>query len=429
LNSNIYKNIWLYNIYVVDMTKLLVLGGRFAGLTAAYTAKRLLGDKIDVTLVNKTAYAAFRPGMPHVSIGVFKAEDLEVDLGTALPKKGISFIQGTVDKVDAKAKKVDYLDTSGAKQTLDYDYLVIAFGAKLGVEHLKGWDKYGNSVCEPEFATALHKKLENFKGGNIAIGSGVFYQGSLKQKGNYPDNWSAKAESACEGPVFELSIMIPAYLKKKGVMDKTHITIFSPGEEILTDIGKGSRGVVKNLYASQGFDMAWNFKLSEFREHEIVDETGKTIKADLAIVLPPYECNDAVKNSTPDLFDDGGFVLTDDHMKSIKYDNIYACGDANQITVPKLGFLAVQTAKIAMEDLANRLGVKTEIDTYNPEVVCIADNPLENMAIGVEDNTLYGGDKQVADPSSINHVKKELFTKYFMWTDGDMALEKYLGSW
>lgn len=84
------------------MTKLLVLGGRFAGLTAAYTAKRLLGDKIDVTLINNTPYAAFRPGMPHVAIGVSTAEELEVDLATALPAKGIKFILGTVTKLMLK---------------------------------------------------------------------------------------------------------------------------------------------------------------------------------------------------------------------------------------------------------------------------------------------------------------------------------------
>jgi len=411
------------------MTKLLVLGARFAGLTAAYTAKRLLGDKIDVTLINNTPYAAFRPGMPHVAIGVSTAEELEVDLATALPAKGIKFILGTVTKIDAKKNKVEYELPSKEKKEASYDYLVVAFGAKLGIEHIKGWEEYGNSVCEPQYATALHEKLENWKGGNIAIGSGVFYQGTLTPRGKYPKNWASVADSACEGPIFELSLMVPAFLKKKGLLDKTHITIFSPGEEILTDIAKESRSVVKSLFAQAGFDMVWNFKLKEIKKDEIVDESGKTIKADLAIILPPYEKNDAVANSTPDLFDDGGFIPTDEHMRSVTYPNVYACGDANQVTVPKLGFLAVQTSRIAMEDLANRLGVPTKQEEYAPEVVCIADNPLEGFAIAVNDTTFYGGDEKIAQPSPTNHIKKELFTKYFMWTNGDMALDKYLASW
>ncbi len=411
------------------MTKLLVLGGRFAGLTAAYTAKRLLGNKIDVTLINNTPYAAFRPGMPHVSIGVLRAEDLEVDLAAALPAKGIKFILGTATKIDAKKNKVEYELPNKDKKDITYDYLVVAFGAKLGVEHLKGWDEFGNSVCEPQFAIALHEKLEKFKGGNIAIGSGTFYQGTLTPRGKYPSNWASHADSACEGPIFEMSLMVPAFLKKKGVLDKTHITIFSPGEEILTDISKESRGIVKTMYSEAGFDMVWNFKLSEIKKDEIVDESGKTIKADLAIILPPYEKNDAVVNSTADLFDDGGFVPTDEHMRSIKYDNVYACGDSNQVTVPKLGYLAVQTSRIAMEDLSNRLGASTKQEEYIPEVVCIADNPLEGFAIAVNDTTFYGGDKKIAEPSPANHIKKELFTKYFMWTNGDMALDKYLASW
>ncbi|ASI13451.1 sulfide:quinone oxidoreductase [Candidatus Mancarchaeum acidiphilum] len=410
------------------MVRLLVLGGRFAGLTAAYTAKRLLGDSIDVTLINDTPYSAFRPNMLHVGIGIAKAEDYEVDLNSALTAKGINFILGRVTGVDAKSNKVSYSTKDTEDEAIEYDYLVFALGAKLGIEHIKGWNEYGASACEPELAKALYARLEKFEGGNIAIGSGLFYQGTLTPRGNYPKNWSTKIDSACEGPVFELSLMIPPFLKKKGVLDKTHITIFSPGEEILTDISKESRNIVKTMYSNQGFDMVWNFKIKEIDKDKIISDDGKEIKADLAIILPPYEANDVVKNSTSDLFDDGGFMVTDEHMRSLNYPNVYSCGDSNQMTVPKLGALATQTARIAMQDLANRLGVPTKIDSYAPDIICIADNPLENTAISIDDTTLYGGDKSIVQASPANHIKKELFAKYFMWTNGDMVLDKYLGS-
>ena len=116
-------------------------------------------------------------------------------------------------------------------------------------------------------------------------------------------------------------------------------------------------------------------------------------------------------------------------MLSIKYENIYAVGDSNAITVPKLGYLAVKTGNIAAQHLANRLGVQTKINTYYPTIVCVADNPFEGFGIAVKDDSWYKGSISIADPARLTILKKELFTKYFMWTKGDMALEKFLASW
>jgi sulfide:quinone oxidoreductase len=225
-----------------------------------------------------------------------------------------------------------------------------------------------------------------------------------------------------------MSLMLSGYLKKRGVWNKTKITVFSPGE-YLSDLSPNSRKAVAEIYKSMGIELIHNFKIKEIKEHEIVSEDGKTIPSDLTILIPPYAGNPALKNSTPDMIDDGGFIPTDLNMVSIKYDNVYAVGDANSLTVPKLGYLAVQTGRIAAQHLANRLGVSVKVDKYYPTIVCVADNPYENFAIAVKDDTWYGGQVSEAIPSPANHLKKELFTKYFMWTKGDMALEKFLASW
>ncbi|BCS91285.1 MAG: sulfide-quinone reductase [Candidatus Micrarchaeota archaeon] len=407
------------------MTKLLVLGGRFAALTAAYTAKRLLGNKIDITLINDKPYAVFRPNLPHVALGLAKPEELEFDLKSALSRKGINFINGKVVRIDANKNAVYYLDSNGKEHIERYDYLIVGFGAKLGVEKIKGFNKYGYSVCEPEYALKLYNRLKEFKGGNIAIGSGVFYQGSLRKRGKYPESWAPKADSACEGPVFEMSIMLPPFLKRLGVYNKTHITIFTPGSDILTDLSESARRLVRDLYKKMGYELVTDFRIKEIREKEIISEDGKKIKADIAIVLPPYEANDVAKSSTPELFDDAGFGLTDEHMRSISYDNIYFVGDANQLTVPKLGALAVFTARIAAEDLANRLGVNVKIESYDPKIYCIADNPLENTGVEVVDNTLFNGGISRVTESKAKHMAKSMLYKYFIWTKGDMALDQY----
>ncbi|BBG25356.1 NAD(P)/FAD-dependent oxidoreductase [Sulfuracidifex tepidarius] len=409
------------------MPKVLVLGGRFGGLSAAYTLKRLVGNKADIKLVNKDRFTYFRPALPHVAIGVRDVEELKIDLSQAMPEKGIQFQQGEVMKIDAPKSTVVYKRPDGSIVEEDYDYVIVGIGAHLATELLKGWDQYGYSVCEPEYAMKLREKLNEFKGGNITIGSGFFYQGH-NPKPKVPENYVPTGDSACEGPVFEMSLMLHGYFMKKGMLNKVKMTVFSPGE-YLSDLSVGSRKAVASIYQSLGVNLVHGFKIKEITDKEIISEDGKKLPSDLTIVLPPYTGNPALKNSTPDLVDDGGFIPTDGNMVSIKYDNVYAVGDSNSITIPKLGYLAVMTGRIAAQHLANRLGVPTKVDTYYPTIVCVADNPYEGFAVSVKDDTWYGGSVTVADPAPMNHLKKELFTKYFMWTKGDMALEKFLASW
>jgi sulfide:quinone oxidoreductase len=86
------------------------------------------------------------------------------------------------------------------------------------------------------------------------------------------------------------------------------------------------------------------------------------------------------------------------------------------------------TRRIDVQHFANRLEVPTKIDKYDPAVVCIADNPLEGYGVALSDNTMYKGTHSTAVPSQTNSLKKELFVKYFMWSKGDLALEKYFVS-
>ncbi|BCU67741.1 pyridine nucleotide-disulfide oxidoreductase [Sulfolobales archaeon HS-7] len=409
------------------MTKVLVLGGRFGALTSAYTLRRIAGDRVEIKLINKDRFSYFRPGLPHVALGLRDPEELRIDLSSALQEKGIAFTQGEVEKIDANSRTVYYKGPNGSLREEDYDYLMVGVGAHLATDMIGGWDQYGYSVCEPEFAVKLRERLRNFKGGRITIGSAPFYQGK-NPKPKVPENFVPRADSACEGPVFELSLMLHGYFKSQGVLDKVKVTVYSPGE-YLSDLSPESRKAVAEIYKQLGVELVHNFRLKEVREREIVDEGGKKLDSDLSILLPPYTGNPALKSSSKDLTDDGGFIPTDMNMQSINYDNVYAVGDANSITVPKLGYLAVQTGRIASEHLSSRLGVNTKVEKYYPTIVCVADNPLEGYAVSVKDDTWYGGSTSIAQPAAVNHLKKELFTKYFMWTKGDMALEKFLGSW
>ena len=405
--------------------KILVLGGRLSGLTVAYTLRRLVGKNADIKVIERNQATHFRPSIPHIALGVREPEDIAVNLDKALTRKGIEFEHANVTKITPKNNKVT-IEKNGEATEEKYDYLVIALGALLAKEKVKGSEN-ALSVCEIADVLKLRERLANFKGGDITIGSGIFYQGS-SPKPKMPENYYPKADSACEGPIFEMSLMLHGLLKKNGVLNKTKITIFSPGE-FLSDLSVANRKIVKDLYGQLGYSLVENFKLTEYTKDSVVSDGGKSLKSDLSIYKPPYAGLPVLKQYAGDFADDAGFVPTDMNMVSIKYDNVYAVGDANAGAIPKLGFLAVRMGAIAAQHLAKRLGEKVPVEKFNPTIVCIADNPLEGYGVAVTDDTLFDGSLTKAVAAPVNHLKKELLTKYYMWTSGDMVLEKYFGSW
>jgi sulfide:quinone oxidoreductase len=405
--------------------KVLVLGGRLGGLTVAYTLRRLVGKNAQIKVIERNQATHFRPSIPHIALGVREPEDIAVNLNKALTRKSIAFEQANVTKISPKNNTVT-VEKNGETSEEKYDYLVIALGALLAKDKVKGSEN-AFSLCEIADVLKLRERLANFKGGDITIGSGIFYQGT-KPKPKMPENYYPKADSACEGPIFEMSLMLHGLLKKNGVLDKTKITIFSPGE-FLSDLSVANRKIVKTLYGQLGYGLVEKFKLKEYTENSVISDGGKSLKSDLSFYKPPYAGLPVLKQGAGDFTDDAGFVPTDMNMVSIKYDNVYAVGDTNAGVVPKLGFLAVRTAAIAAQHLANRLGADVLVEKFYPTIVCIADNPFEGYGVAVTDDTLFGGSLTTAVAAPVNHFKKELLTKYYMWTSGDMVLEKYFGSW
>ena len=406
--------------------RVLVLGGRFGGLTVAYNLKRLVGDLADIKLVDRNRVTHFRPGIPHIALGIRDPHEIEVDLARELPRKGISFEQALVREIEPSSNTVTIEKTDGSLVKERYDYLVIALGAHLAKERIKGAE-LGYSLCEVEDVTKLRERLSSFNGGSITIGSGMFYQGS-NPKPKFPENYVPRADSACEGPIFEMSLMLHGLFKTKGVLNKTKITIYSPGE-YLSDLSRKSREAVKEIYSQFGYTLVEKFVLKEIAQNEVISEDGRKIQSDISIYKPPYEGHPVLKKLSGDLADDAGFVPTDLNMVSVKYENVYAVGDANAGSVPKLGYYAVRMGEIAAQHLANTLGVPTKIEKFQPTIFCVADNPLEGYGVAVADDTWYGGTLSKAEISPANHLKKELFTKYYVWTKGDMVLERYFASW
>ncbi|MCI0469548.1 MAG: NAD(P)/FAD-dependent oxidoreductase, partial [Nitrospirae bacterium] len=200
------------------MAKIVVLGGSFGGLTAAFELKRILKDKADVTIVSDDDKFVFIPSLPWLAMGWRKAEDITLSLRPILERKGIRFIHEPATGVDADSSKV-----KTASQELSYDYLVIATGPYLAFEEVPGLGpEKGNTEC---IFTLPQAERANKAWNRFLENPGTVITGSVQGV-------------SCFGPPYEYAFEIDAELRRRKIRHKVPI-VFVTSEPYIGHFGIG----------------------------------------------------------------------------------------------------------------------------------------------------------------------------------------------
>ncbi len=109
------------------MTRVVIVGGGFAGFHAARTVRKALPPDAEVVLVNRTDYFLYLPLLPEVAAAVIDPRRVTVSLAAALP--GVRLAQGDVTAVALPARTITYTDPEEQVHELGYDRLVLAAGS------------------------------------------------------------------------------------------------------------------------------------------------------------------------------------------------------------------------------------------------------------------------------------------------------------
>ena len=118
----------------------LVLGGNFAGLTAALSLKHELQDGVDVTVVAKSDRFQFNPSFIWIPFGKRKVKDVVFPVAKTFTSHGVTFVHGEATTIDPVAQQVQ---TTQGK--LGFDYLVIATGYLNDFDVVPGLGPGGNA--------------------------------------------------------------------------------------------------------------------------------------------------------------------------------------------------------------------------------------------------------------------------------------------
>ena len=134
-------------------TKVVIVGGGFAGLSAA----KSLGRKpdVEVTLIDRRNHHLFQPLLYQVATAGLSPADIAAPIRSILSGfKNIRVLQGEVESVDLERKKVtaDFGD-------LEFDYLMMACGATHSYFGNEAWEPLAPGLKTIENATDIRRRI------------------------------------------------------------------------------------------------------------------------------------------------------------------------------------------------------------------------------------------------------------------------------
>src|SRR6266513_3103190 len=131
----------------------VIVGGGFGGLEAA---KKLACKNVRVTVIDRTNYHLFQPLLYQVATAALSPADIAAPIRAILSKcKNLEVILAELHSVDVDTKKVKMAD--GAE--LDYDFLILATGARHSYFGHDDWEKLAPGLKSLEDAVELRRRI------------------------------------------------------------------------------------------------------------------------------------------------------------------------------------------------------------------------------------------------------------------------------
>lgn len=390
-------------------TKIVILGGSFAGLTAAYDLKRKLKADVDVTVISRTDKFWFIPSLIWVPFGRRKADDISFDLAPALERKGITFCHEQAKSIDP-AKNVVVTD----KGAHVYDYLIIATGPSYNFQLVKGLGPdggYTHSVCNIKEAQDTAKVWEEFckDPGPIVIGGTQF--------------------ASCFGAAYEVLFNIEHAARKAKIRKQVPSITYLTAEPFLTHFGiggmRGGEPMIKAFFKYRKLSAITNAVIKEIKQDRVLLEDGREVPFKLAIIIPPFLGAQVVRDSG--LGNEKGFVEVDEFYRHRQHRNIFAAGVAAvvpsppgktqvPVAVPKTGYMSEVMAEYAVKNIiADIKGTKPSPKPFEKITpLCIMDaGDMEVLIVGSKMFPPRGFSMLIPNP--FGDLFKLLFEKYYLW--------------
>lgn len=333
------------------MSRVLILGGGFGGLTAATSLRSRLGPDHEIILIDHKDWFLMGLAKLWVLTGQRTLQESRRDR-SLLTKKGIKFVKAEINKINPDAKSVT--TTAG---TITYDHLIIALGAELAPDQVPGFQEAALNLYDPDQVLRINLELAGFSNGKLIV-------------------LISSTPFKCPPAPYEATMLIDQMLRNRGVRDNIQLHIYTAEPMPIPIAGPTNSAKLQAWLTRKNVQLHVNHKPLRIDpdKKQVQFENGQHTNYDLLVAVPPHRSPKVARDAG--LTDATGWIPVDPQTLKTKHDKIYAIGDVtsiklpNGLNLPKAGIFAEGEANIVAEQIAAELEGGIALTSYDGRGLC-----------------------------------------------------------
>lgn len=377
------------------MQKTLILGCGIGGIVTSNVLKKIMGQDMQVTVVDRKPDYHYPGAFPLLMIGQRSPESISRPL-ERLNRKNIEFICDEIMELDFENNRV--LTT---QHILPYDYLVIALGVEYRSESVPGFDDYVLNAYEFEDVIKIGEEIQNFDSGRI-----VFFISSLPFK--------------CPPAPYEIVFLLDYFFRQRGNRKNVELVMVTPEVSPEPLAGPKVGQSVRKMLADRNIELITEAKILGVEKDALILDHGMVVKGDLFLGIAPHWTPKAIRSTM--LVDGNGFVEVNPSTLETGLPNVYAIGDVTALKLPvmeayapKAGIFAHYQAEVVARNIACLAQGLSPRYRYTGKGSCIMHTGFGRARY----STVYYFAKPkpfitLLRPSRVSYLAKIAFEKYWL---------------
>jgi sulfide:quinone oxidoreductase len=387
------------------MKRLVILGAGTAGtMMANHLDHELNPSEWEIVIIDERKEHYYQPGYLFLPFDIYTPEDIIKPIQKFIPKK-VQLLNEKIEKINAKENEV-WLSKG---ESLHYDVLIIATGAKIAPGEIQGMqgEEWYSTVFDFytfEGALALRDKLREWEGGKLVV-------------------HITEMPVKCPVAPLEFAFLADSFFRHKKMRDKVKITYVTPLDGAFTK--PRATAALNHLLEEKNIAIESDFAIAEVdnENRKIIDYGGREIPFDLLVTVPTNKGDELMERSG--LGDELNYVPTNKStLQSMAFPDIFVLGDASNIPASKAGSVAHFQAEVLTKNILSYIKgepMKEEFDghancfveTGNGKALLIDFNYTHEPVEGTFPFSGFGP-LSLLKESRMNHMGKLAF-KWVYW--------------
>ncbi len=311
-----------------DKTRMLILGGGFAGLEAARYLERTAAKRADVevTLVSRENFSLFTPMLHEVVAGDLEPPDICNPLRKLLRR--VTVLSGEVESVDLVARRVVIsYGVRRLRQELPFDYLVLALGSETNYFGIPG-------VAEQALGIKTLRDAVLLRNGVIAMLEAASVEPDPERRKRLLTFVVAGGGFAGVETVGAINDLARQSLRHYGRIDprEVRVVLIHAGQVILPELGQELGLYAQEKLRERQVEIKLNAKVAGYADETVRCDDGESIPATTLVWAAGASPSPILKDLPLEL--QRGRVVVDSTLKVPQFPRVWAVGDCAALLDP-----------------------------------------------------------------------------------------------